>query len=159
MLKQATGDLFSIMSYNILADCYVRVPNQPWSKSYIISTEYPNIFIDGFPFCADEFLDWNRRRSAISEELKSYQADIVCLQEVMFEKIDGTWRLPLWLSDFLSLGYEGVMQGLKQKEIQKNSVSIYLRMNNIINPFYFSYLIEFVRKGILNTLGGPSPPV
>ena len=39
----------------------------------------------------------------------------------MFEKRYDLWALPEWLDNFLALGYDGIMQGLKQKDIQKNS--------------------------------------
>ena len=52
-------------------------------------------------------------------------ADVICLQEVCFDsKIINnieTWTLPLWSNALIENGYEGVMQGLKQKDISKNA--------------------------------------
>jgi mRNA deadenylase 3'-5' endonuclease subunit Ccr4 len=97
-----------VASYNLLADCYVRVPEQPWNAFLSVS---------------DEDINWSSRRSKISEELLRADADIICLQEVMFEEIDGVWALPAWLYSELLIqhGYVGVMQGLPQKEISKNA--------------------------------------
>ena len=43
-------------------------------------------------------------------------ADVVRLQEVVFEECDGAWRLPMWMDAFRDAGYVGVLPGLKEKE-------------------------------------------
>src|SRR5262245_49100581 len=53
---------FSIASYNILADSYVR---PSW---------YPNV--------DPEILRWDRRKFALAERIARLDADVVCLQEV-----------------------------------------------------------------------------
>lgn len=96
--------MFSVATYNILADCYVRVPNQEWNA---------------FSNVSDEDLDWNNRQYKIITKLLESTVDIICLQEVMFEIISGEWSIPKWL-DCLS-EYTGVMQCTSQKDITKNS--------------------------------------
>jgi mRNA deadenylase 3'-5' endonuclease subunit Ccr4 len=56
---------FSIASYNILADSYVR----------------PNWYLNIDP----EILRWDRRKFALAEKITRLDADIVCLQEVEAE--------------------------------------------------------------------------
>ena len=53
---------FSIASYNILADAYVR------------PERYPNV--------DPEILRWDRRKFALAEKLARLDADVICLQEV-----------------------------------------------------------------------------
>ena len=97
-----------IVSYNILADCYVRVPDQPWNA---------------FSYCKDEYLSYDERCPRIVENLIQSEADIIALQEVMFEFRDDLWQLPQYLVEPLEeKGYVAVMQGLKQKEIAKNAL-------------------------------------
>lgn len=89
----------SVLSFNLLADCYVRVEGQPWNA---------------FPHCADEVLSWEKRQPRIFELLQSMAADVICLQEVLMELRDDEWRLPSWTDDLP--GYTAVAQGFKQKE-------------------------------------------
>jgi endonuclease/exonuclease/phosphatase family metal-dependent hydrolase len=103
---------FSIATYNILADCYVRIPEQPWNA---------------FAHCRDEDIRYEDRQTKITKQLLDVQADIVCLQEVMLEKRtckesgDDLWSLPTWTDALIESGYVGIMQGLSQKEWEKNS--------------------------------------
>jgi mRNA deadenylase 3'-5' endonuclease subunit Ccr4 len=103
---------FSIATYNILADCYVRVPEQPWNA---------------FAHCRDEDIRFEDRLTKIQNQLLDMKADVVCLQEVMFEKrpskesADQLWRLPAWTDALSENGYIGVMQGQSQKEWEKNA--------------------------------------
>ena len=103
---------FSIITYNLLADCYVRVPGQQWNA---------------FAHCAEQDLIFENRIKKIQNHLLEHNADIVCLQEVMYEKRirdedgEGKWGLPIWMDVFKEKGYECVMQGLTQKEWEKNS--------------------------------------
>jgi mRNA deadenylase 3'-5' endonuclease subunit Ccr4 len=97
-----------IVSYNILADCYVRVPDQPWNA---------------FSYCEEEYLLFSNRCPRIVQNLLQSNADIIVLQEVMFEFRDDLWQLPEYLvHPLLDAGYVPVMQGLKQKEIAKNAL-------------------------------------
>ena len=97
-----------IVSYNILADCYVRVHEQPWNA---------------FSYCSEEHISAEVRYPRIVENLIQSNADIILLQEVMFEFRDELWQLPLYLVDALQAqGYVAIMQGLKQKDISKNAV-------------------------------------
>ena len=106
-----------VSSWNILAPCYVRVPGQPWNA---------------FTHCSDAELDWDSRRRVIQEYIATCSADVLALQEVVFEKrascaADGAtsgaeWRLPLWLEEACTrAGLTGVMQGLKQKDLEGNA--------------------------------------
>lgn len=97
----------SVISFNILAPCYVRVPDQPWNA---------------FGHCSDEVIDPSNRFPSIVTFLSDCNADVICLQEVMFEKHDENWDIPTWLSDPLSArGYHAIMQGLTQKQWSKNA--------------------------------------
>jgi CCR4-NOT transcription complex subunit 6 len=53
---------FTILSYNILADCYCTHRH--------------------FPYCDERWLRWDYRRKLITAELLKLNADIVCLQEL-----------------------------------------------------------------------------
>lgn len=100
----------SVLSFNLLASCYVRVEGQPWNA---------------FSYCADEHLAWENRLPRVLDLLNASGADIICLQEVVVERralspgAPEEWNLPAW-TDQLH-GYKGVLQGLKQKEWDKNS--------------------------------------
>jgi len=63
---------WSLLSYNILADCYVR-------------PKY-------FPYCPSEYLSWDYRKQLIMNEIIMSKADIICLQEcdevAMFDFIE-----------------------------------------------------------------------
>jgi mRNA deadenylase 3'-5' endonuclease subunit Ccr4 len=97
-----------VVSYNILADCYVRVPDQPWNA---------------FTHCTEEHLVYTERFPRIIEKLIQSNADVILLQEVMFEKRNDIWQLPEDLVVALQAqGYQCVMQGLKQKEIASNAL-------------------------------------
>jgi mRNA deadenylase 3'-5' endonuclease subunit Ccr4 len=95
-----------IVSYNILADCYVRVPGQPWNA---------------FEYVQDEYINWNNRQPKIIQNLLYSNADVICLQEVVFEFNDGLWGLPRWCEALQHVGYTGVMQKMTQKEWTKNA--------------------------------------
>lgn len=102
--------LLSLVSFNILADCYVRVEGQPWNA---------------FTHCTDAHLAWEHRRPRILELLRATAADVICLQEVMAERRappgggSAEWCLPAWTDELC--GYTGVLQGLKQQEWTKNA--------------------------------------
>jgi len=99
----------AVVSFNVLADCYVRVPDQPWNA---------------FEYVDDKDLPWLNRVPRIIELLLSSDADVMCLQEVALEKrsINGgpeQWALPEWTDQLV--GYTGVLQGLKPKEWDNNA--------------------------------------
>ena len=117
-LSTSSRSTFRIATYNVLADCYVRVPDQPWNA---------------FAYCTDECIDWNLRTPKLLNEIESANADILCLQEVVFEQRDGMWSLPAWCDSLLAEGYCGIMHGLSQKEISKNAARN-LRMVGTATP-------------------------
>jgi len=100
----------SVLSFNILAACYVRVEGQPWNA---------------FSFCKDEHLSWKQRLPRIVKLLRDSLADIICLQEVTLEHRTPTggkaeeWTLPAWTDELE--GYTGILQGLKQKDWEKTA--------------------------------------
>eukprot|EP00124_Ichthyophonus_hoferi_P001381 Ihof_evm6s70 gene=Ihof_evmTU6s70 len=69
-----------VLSYNILAQCYVKSTQFPWSGK--------------------TNLKWANRSKRLKAELSKYQADILCLQEV--DHYEDYWRPTL-----LQLGYDG----------------------------------------------------
>lgn len=89
----------SVLSFNLLADCYVRVEGQPWNA---------------FAHCEDSVLNWDARLPKIVHVLQSFAADIICLQEVVMELRYEEWNLPEWMQQLQS--YTPVLQGFKQKE-------------------------------------------
>jgi endonuclease/exonuclease/phosphatase family metal-dependent hydrolase len=96
-----------VASWNLLADCYVRVQGQPWND---------------FAHCSDEHLCWEVRKPKIEEFIATSDADILGLQEVVFEKRDGIWQLPEWLCSAAHRGgFTAVMQEMKQKEYENNA--------------------------------------
>ena len=99
---------FKIMSYNILAYCYVRVPDQDWNA---------------FAYCTDEDVFWKNRVAKIVNKIRLSNADVICLQEVCFESNDGIWCAPQWLINLvLELGnFKFIIQAVSQKEVTKNS--------------------------------------
>ena len=58
---------FRILSYNILADIYA---SEPYSRDVL------------YPYCKPEALEIAYRQCLLGKELPSYNADILCLQEV-----------------------------------------------------------------------------
>lgn len=98
-----------LVSYNILADCYVRVPDQPWNA---------------FSYCREEDILFCERCPRIVASLANSDADIIILQEVMFEydQADSQWKLPSFLTlPLQDLGYRAAMPAFKQKELCKNA--------------------------------------
>mmetsp|Transcript_41284 Transcript_41284/g.119409 ORF Transcript_41284/g.119409 Transcript_41284/m.119409 type:complete len:459 (-) Transcript_41284:73-1449(-) len=95
----------SVLSFNLLADCYVRVEGQPWNA---------------FAHCEGGVLAWEARLPLIRELLQSCAADVVCLQEVVMEwrvppgSEKEEWCSPAWMAELE--GYAVVVQGFKQKE-------------------------------------------
>uniref|UniRef100_A0A7S3PP42 Endonuclease/exonuclease/phosphatase domain-containing protein n=1 Tax=Aplanochytrium stocchinoi TaxID=215587 RepID=A0A7S3PP42_9STRA len=86
--EQNQGTCFSVMSFNILADRYVRNPR------------HSNLYAHCDPKC----LPWSYRFNKIMNHLGEVDADIVCLQEVdkdVYETFE-----PL----LHNRGYEGVLQ-------------------------------------------------
>ena len=72
------GDL-AVASYNLLAPCFVR----PVDTRTGCVQEFA-----AFKWCDDAVLDWARRREALATTLGqiAQHCDVVCLQEVEFEK-------------------------------------------------------------------------
>ena len=87
-----------VASYNLLAPCFVR----PVDARTGTIQEFA-----AFKWCDDAILDWQRRRGAITQILTyiRHDCDVICLQEVEFEK-EGDKRVPpAWLTDALQ-GFE-----------------------------------------------------
>eukprot|EP00403_Amphidinium_massartii_P001689 CAMPEP_0178378412 /NCGR_PEP_ID=MMETSP0689_2-20121128/4415_1 /TAXON_ID=160604 /ORGANISM="Amphidinium massartii, Strain CS-259" /LENGTH=516 /DNA_ID=CAMNT_0019998485 /DNA_START=240 /DNA_END=1787 /DNA_ORIENTATION=- len=84
----------SVMSYNLLAPLFVRPIDlrtgavQPFAA-----------FQWAEP--ANEVLDWEVRQPRLLAELKASGADVLCLQEVQFERLEGSeeFGLPSWLRE------------------------------------------------------------
>jgi endonuclease/exonuclease/phosphatase family metal-dependent hydrolase len=96
-LSSLQGDLV-VASYNLLAPCFVR----PVDTRTGCVQEFA-----AFKWCDDAVLDWRRRRDALATSLRqiAQHCDVICLQEVEFEK-DGDKRVPpAWLTDALQ-GFE-----------------------------------------------------
>jgi len=110
----------ALMSFNLLADCYVNVEGQPWNA---------------FEHCDDAHLAWENRQPQLLQILKASAADVICLQEVVLEKRappaggDEVWRLPSWTDQLES--YTGVLLDLKQKEWENH---VQRQVKNKVRP-------------------------
>ncbi|CAH0376852.1 unnamed protein product [Pelagomonas calceolata] len=96
-LSNLRGDLV-VASYNLLAPCFVR----PVDARTGTIQEFA-----AFKWCDDAVLEWPRRRDALAQTLRQIpqDCDVICLQEVEFEK-EGDKRVPpAWLTDALA-GFE-----------------------------------------------------
>ena len=96
-LSSLQGDLV-VASYNLLAPCFVR----PVDTRTGTVQEFA-----AFRWCDDAVLAWQRRRSALVQILTwiAQRCDVVCLQEVEFEKHGDKRVPPAWLTDALQ-GFE-----------------------------------------------------
>lgn len=61
----------SVLTYNVLADVYVRVPGQPWNA---------------FAHATEQELQHTNRLPKIQQQLLQCAADVICLQEIQFEE-------------------------------------------------------------------------
>ena len=77
----ASGDTFSAVSYNILCDRYAKVAQ--------------------YGYVPEHFLSWDYRKTKIFEEVETYDADIICLQE-----LDKTNHDEHFKPNFSKLGYK-----------------------------------------------------
>jgi endonuclease/exonuclease/phosphatase family metal-dependent hydrolase len=79
----------SVLSYNLLAPLYVRPIDQ---RTGCVQS------FAAFEWSDSRSLDWDARRPALLRELVGSSADLICLQEVQFEKsANGAFALPEWL--------------------------------------------------------------
>ena len=70
----------TIASYNLLAPIYVRPIDERTGTVQGFAA---------FEWASAEDLDWERRRPRLLAELEASKADVICLQEVQFERIPG----------------------------------------------------------------------
>jgi mRNA deadenylase 3'-5' endonuclease subunit Ccr4 len=61
------------------------------------------------------------RRPRLIATMLAANADVICVQEMTFERRGGLWGLPQWTEAFVAAGYAIVMQKFSQKELEKNS--------------------------------------
>ena len=78
----------SVLSYNLLAPLYVRPIDERTGGVQPFAA---------FEWAADTDLDWSRRQPRLLSDLTSSRADIICLQEVQYERSDDEFVLPEWL--------------------------------------------------------------
>ncbi|EDQ85606.1 uncharacterized protein MONBRDRAFT_34194 [Monosiga brevicollis MX1] len=102
-----------LVTYNVLADCYVRhhLRNEEKRKHY-------------FGDIPEEHLQWSHRWPCIQQEVRRLKGDIVCMQEVEFAKFDDEF------CPFMqSLGYDRcIMQNDTNREPDHPvGVAIFLR--------------------------------
>ena len=79
------GSPFRVVCYNMLADIYANRQI--------------------YPYCPAWALAWNYRRNNILRELTSYEADLMCLQEVQGDHFENFFQPRL-----NALGFEGVFK-------------------------------------------------
>jgi endonuclease/exonuclease/phosphatase family metal-dependent hydrolase len=115
----------SILSYNLLAPIYVRPIDSRTGKVQEFAA-----FAWAEP--AEEVLEWNMRMPKLVEELKTSQADVICLQEIQFEKNKNNdkFELPLYLQQLEGYDYRiGAESSLKEiadrnKRVLNNEVAV-----------------------------------
>ena len=102
-----------VATWNLLGDCYVRVPNQPWNA---------------FSRCPAHALAWDERRPRIAAWIASSPHHVLALQEVVFEKRlaetagEERWYVPAWLEEAAAqAGFAAVMPDTKQADIEKHA--------------------------------------
>jgi len=78
----------SVLSYNLLAPAFVRPIDLRTGEIQPFAA---------FQWVSEEDLDWEKRKEKILEQLRSWSADVVCLQEVQFDFDENSFTLPLWL--------------------------------------------------------------
>lgn len=79
------SEVLSVLSYNILCDKYATASQYGYTPS--------------------EVLSWDYRKDVILNEVKDYDADIVCLQEVDRESFDDFFRRELAMNDYRGVFY------------------------------------------------------
>jgi endonuclease/exonuclease/phosphatase family metal-dependent hydrolase len=95
-----------VLSLNVLADCYVRVPDCPWIN---------------FEHCTNDALAWSARLPRLQALLRESDADVICLQEVQFEPPLCPPMVPSWLSEALAEKYVGIMQGDSKRAVTQRT--------------------------------------
>eukprot|EP00667_Euglena_gracilis_P015515 EG_transcript_16143 len=100
-LPPSDATSITVLSYNLLAPCYVRVEGQPWNA---------------YAHCEAACLEWEARREGLLAELLACGADVLCLQEVLFEETAGRWHLPQWMAPLVQKGYTALLPQWKDKE-------------------------------------------
>ena len=109
----AAAQRVTILSLNVLADCYVRIPGCPWTN---------------FEHCSEDALAWSARLPRLQALLRESNADIICLQEVQFEHPLCPPGVPSWASEALAADYVGVMQDdAKRAATQKTGNATFFR--------------------------------
>ncbi|KAL3320267.1 CCR4-NOT transcription complex subunit 6-like [Cichlidogyrus casuarinus] len=76
----ADGYAFTLISYNVL------------SPNYATPTQYP--------YCPTYAMDWEYRRRSILDELRNYNASIICLQELDTNQFDDVFKPQLAQADY-----------------------------------------------------------
>eukprot|EP00191_Tetraselmis_sp_GSL018_P015737 CAMPEP_0177586746 /NCGR_PEP_ID=MMETSP0419_2-20121207/5243_1 /TAXON_ID=582737 /ORGANISM="Tetraselmis sp., Strain GSL018" /LENGTH=772 /DNA_ID=CAMNT_0019076671 /DNA_START=285 /DNA_END=2601 /DNA_ORIENTATION=+ len=87
---------FRVVSYNVLADQYVRFEKSKASKPKAQRK-------DLFWFCPIEYLDLEYRKQLIAAEVMGFHPDIICMQEVDSKAFEAYYE-----PYFASLGFEGI---------------------------------------------------
>ncbi|ETW00968.1 hypothetical protein, variant [Aphanomyces invadans] len=96
----STGVTFTLMTYNVLAQCYVK-------SSF-------------FPYCDPKALRWKRRSAMLIGQIKAFspRPDILCLQEC--DQYDTFWQ-----SQMAAIGYTSLY--LKKTGTKKDGVGLFWR--------------------------------
>ncbi|PAA52575.1 hypothetical protein BOX15_Mlig011868g2, partial [Macrostomum lignano] len=95
------GMAFTLMCYNVLCEGYAT------KKQY--------------PYCPSWALQWEYRRRGIMDEIRVYQADILCLQEVETEQFSVFFKPELAKS-----GYDGIFSAKSRAKTMSASESKYV---------------------------------
>lgn len=84
---EGSAENFRFFSYNLLAPVYL--------ENHVENTDF-------YDHCIPAAVDWTTRRRLLSETIQRQSADVICFQEVQFERCDdGTYTVPQWLREAL----------------------------------------------------------
>ncbi|ESO87112.1 hypothetical protein LOTGIDRAFT_106923 [Lottia gigantea] len=125
--------LFTVMCYNVLCDKYCTRQQ--------------------YGYCPSWALNWEYRKKAIIEEIKTYSADIISLQEVETEQFHN-----FFLPELIAEGYDGIFQPksraktmTEQERKHVDGCAIFYKTNKFI--LIKEQLIEFNQIAMANAEG------
>ncbi|CAI9106037.1 OLC1v1005092C1 [Oldenlandia corymbosa var. corymbosa] len=119
---------FRVLSYNILADMYIKSGR------------------DNYDYCPPEKLSWEYRCQNLLLEILSYEADILCLQEVQSDHYKTFFEPELARFGYLSI-YKGKRKGIsKGKELVTDGCATFFRHDKF--KLVKKYEIEYEKVAV-----------
>ncbi len=117
---QQSSAPFSVLSWNVLADCYLKRP--------VDKDIYMHLPSDS------QLWDWGYRKGLLIDEILSQDADIVCLQEVEFTAFENDFNPAMEKA-----GYSGrIQQDKRRSENHAQGVATFWRNSRFLSQSDFS---------------------